>query len=84
MEELVAKIVAERERQFALPGTEGDYQKSPNDWIATMCSILGEGAERSGIPPSRQDFERAIIKAAAVGLAALEHIDHMKDKNKLT
>lgn len=84
MEELVAKIVAERERQFELPGTEGDFLKSPNDWIATMCSILGEGAGRSGIPPSRQDFERAIIKTAAVGLAALEHLDHMTERNKLT
>ena len=84
MDDLVALIVAERARQFALPGTEGDFIKSPNDWIATMCSILGEGAERAGIPPSRQDFERAIIKAAAVGLAALEHLDHMTERKKLT
>jgi hypothetical protein len=76
-------IAAERERQFNLPGTEGDYHKSPNDWIATICSILGEGAERSGIPPTSEDFERSLIKAAAVAVAALEHVSRMRDMKKL-
>lgn len=82
--EPVALIVAERDRQYNLPGTETDYRKSPNDWIATICSILGEGAERSGIPPSKKDFERSIIKAAAVCLAALEHVEVMNEAKKLT
>lgn len=84
MSEWVTKIAAERQRQFELPGTEGDYAKSPDNWIATVISILGDGVERSGIPPSRQDFERALVKSAAVCLAALEHIDHMADRKKLT
>ncbi len=83
MNEHVTKVVAERERQFALPGTESDYAKSPNDWIATILSIMGEGAERNGIPPSRHDFERAIVKSAAVCLAALEHLDHMTGRKEL-
>ena len=84
MDPRVSLVIAERERQYNLPGTETDYRKSPNDWIATICSILGEGAERSGIPPSRRDFERSIVKAAAVALAALEHIEVMSEAKKLT
>ncbi len=84
MDARVSLVVAERERQYNLPGTETDYRKSPNDWIATICSILGEGAERSGIPPSRKDFERSIVKAAAVALAALEHVEVMAEAKKLT
>jgi hypothetical protein len=77
-------ILAERERQFNLPGTEHDARKSPNDWITTIVSILGEGVERSGIPPTKQDFERSITKAAAVCLAALEHTALMSEQKKLT
>lgn len=84
MDDRVSLVVAERERQYNLPGTETDYRKSPNDWIATIGSILGEGAERSGIPPSRKDFERAIVKAAAVCLAALDHVEVMSEAKKLT
>lgn len=84
MNRIVDLVVAERERQYNLPGTESDFRKSPNDWIATIGSILGEGTERSGIPPSRQDFERALVKAAAVCLAALEHVGVMSDAKKLT
>lgn len=77
-------VAAERERQFNLPGMETDFHKSPNDWIATICSILGEGTERSGIPPSRHDFERSLVKAAAVAVAALEHIEVMSEAKKLS
>lgn len=76
-------IRQERERQFELPGTEGDYLKSPDNWIATIMSILGEGVERSSVPPVREDFERALVKSAAVCLAALEHIDHMIEKKTI-
>ena len=80
---IMDKIAAERQRQFGLPGTEGDFLKSPNDWVATILSILGEGVERSGIPSNRHDFERAVIKAAAVCIAAYDHIDHMIEQKKL-
>lgn len=79
----IDKIAAERQRQFELPGTESDYLKSPDNWIATIISLVGEGVERSGMPPAKDDFERAIIKAAAVCLAALEHIDHMTEQKRI-
>lgn len=76
-------IEAERERQFDLPGTEGDSRKSPAEWLMTICSLLGEGYPRSGIPPSRTDFERSLVKAAAVCVAALEHINHLAENKKI-
>lgn len=83
-DELIAAVVAERQRQFDLPGTEHDVIKGPNDWIATVASYLTEASVRSGIPPSQEDFEKSIIKAMAVALAALQYSDLMKSKNKLT
>jgi hypothetical protein len=79
----IEAIQTERQRQFELPGTEADYLKSPDNWIATIMSILGEGVERSNVPPSRVDFERSIVKAAAVCIAALDHIEHMTEKKTL-
>ena len=83
MTDWIDMVAKERQRQFELPGTEGDYAKSPDNWIATIISILGEGTERSGIPPTRHDFERAILKTAAVCLAALDHLDHMAERKKI-
>ncbi len=76
-------LVKERERHFDLPGMEHDISKSPNDWIATICSIIGEALERSNVPPTRHDFERSMIKASAVCLAALEHVEIMVEKKTL-
>lgn len=79
----IEEIRQERERQFEL-GTEGDYLKSPDNWIATIVALLGEGVERHSCPPEQKDFERALVKAAAVCIAALDHIPHMVEKKTIT
>lgn len=79
----IAAIVSERQRQFNLPGTESDVTKSPNDWIVTVASLLCEAQERSGICPSAEEFKHAMIKAGAVVLAALEHVELMQSNGKL-
>lgn len=81
-QEFVDKMLTERERQFNLPGTEGDILKSPNDWVATIGSLLGEAVNRAG-SPSSEEFERSLVKVMAVSLAALEHITVMEQNRKL-
>lgn len=81
--EIYSAIAAERQRQFDLPGTETDVTKSPNDWIVTIASILCEAQSRGGVPPTAGDFEHAMIKAAAVAVAAIEHIELMSSKNRV-
>lgn len=82
-EVIYSAIAAERQRQFDLPGTEGDVAKGPNDWIVTITAILCEAQSRSGMPPTAEDFRHAMIKAAAVTVAAIEHIDLMSSKNRV-
>ncbi len=84
IDDLVSAVLAERARQFDLPGTEHDVSKGPNDWIATISSYLCSVAARSGVPPKQEDFEDALIKAMAVSLAALQHSDMMRKKNTLS
>jgi hypothetical protein len=82
-EDIYSAIAAERQRQFDLPGTENDVAKSPNDWIATIINCLCEGHSRSGMPPTAEEFRHAMVKAAAVTVAALEHVDLMSSKNRV-
>lgn len=82
---LIDQIVVERERQFNLPGSEFDLTKSPNDWIAVASYYLSENAARLAHSTVRaEDFEDSLTKAAAVILAALEHVEHMKKTGSLT
>ena len=82
-EEILTAIATERQRQFDLPGTESDVQKGPNDWITTIITLLVEGQTRHGIAPTTEDFREAMVKAAAVCVAALEHVDLMSSKNRI-
>lgn len=84
IEDIFTVVAAERERQFDLPGAEHDVNKGPNDWIATIVSCLGETATRHGVPPSQDEFENALKKASAVIVAAFQHADLMKSKNRLS
>ena len=79
----VDKIKEERNRQHNLPGSEFDVTNGPNDWVALVCKYASEGTRLHGVVPSTEEFEDSMIKAAAIILAALDHIDHMKGEKKL-
>jgi hypothetical protein len=65
-EAIVERILAERVRQFDLPGTEYDVSCSPNDWIATIVRLASEGSNSRGRNSDAVSFEEALIKCAAV------------------
>jgi hypothetical protein len=75
--DFVKRIVAERDRQFNLPGREFDMRNLPNDWIALICKYASRDTGSLHTAPSRIDFEDDLIKAGAIILAALEHIEVM-------
>lgn len=82
-QEIIDKILQERERQHDLPGSEFDPRNGPNDWIAIAGHYLFEDARRNGMTPESEEYKDSLIKAAAVILAALEHSDHMAEKQWL-
>jgi hypothetical protein len=82
-QEIVDLILSERERHFNLPGSEWDEKNSPNDWIAISATYLTSGSSRKHTKPLADDFEADMVKAAAVILAALEHISSMRDLGTL-
>lgn len=74
---ILAKIEETRVRQFDLPGSEFDAKNSPNDWIAISSHYLNEEVRRGVSKPNKDDFEDSLLKAAAVIVAALEHLSDM-------
>ena len=76
-QELIDQILQERLRQFNLPGSEFDISRTPNDWLAIAGRYLYSSSTTKNIKPSKEDFEKDLIKAAAVILAALENVDRM-------
>jgi hypothetical protein len=77
LDDSVAAIIAERTRQFNLPGSELDVRNTPNDWAAIAAHYLSETVRRGGNIPDSDDFVDSLVKAAAVILAALEHTPRM-------
>lgn len=73
----------ERLRQLSLPGSEFDVRNTPNDWIAIAAHYLTDEVRRGGGTPYSVDLERALVKAAAVILAAYEHVELMTDHGSL-
>lgn len=82
-ETIIKKIEIERLRQLDLPGHEWDRKNTPSDWIAIASHYISEEVRKSGQGPSSVDFEDSLVKAAAVILAALEHIELMKGRGEL-
>ena len=84
--EILEDILKERERQVELSGSEYDVNNSPNERIAIASYYLSQNTRRATMltPPSSDDFKNDFIKAAAVILAALEHLESMKDKKDLS
>ncbi len=83
IEEMIEKIRQERQRQFDLPGSEWDAQNTPGDWIALINHYVSKEVRAKGIAPVGTEFEDSLIKAAAVILAALEHIPDMSNRDQL-
>jgi hypothetical protein len=83
---ILDRIKQERERQVEIPGSEFDANNSPNDWIAIATYYLAQETRRATMleAPSSVEFEKELIKAAAVIIAALEHTELMKDKGELS
>ncbi len=76
--DILARIEAERERQFNLPGSENDVRNTPNEWAAIAGHYLFEEIRRGANSPSLSDYEDSLVKAAAVILAALESVPAMQ------
>ena len=83
LEDIIERIRLERQRQFDLPGSEWDSQNSPGDWIALVTHYVSKEVRAKGVAPLREDFEDALIKAAAVIIAALEHTPDMSGRDQL-
>ena len=80
---ILENILNERSRQDNLPGTEFDIRNLPNDWIAIIVGCVSEEVRRFNQIREAEDYETSLIQAAAVIVAALEHIDVMKEKGLL-
>lgn len=70
------EVSEERERQYNLPGSEYDQKHTINDWIAISSQYLTRGADRRHIKVDVIEQRDALIKAAAVIIAAIEHLDN--------
>jgi hypothetical protein len=83
---ILDRINQERERQADVVGSELDAHNTPNDWIAISSYYLVQETNRATMltPPPADEFEREMIKAAAVIIAALEHVEVMKENGKLS
>ena len=64
-----------------MPGVEFDVKNTPNDWAALISSYALRNLSHKNIKPDVEEYREDLIAAAAVILAAIEHIDNMKTKN---
>lgn len=77
-DQILGEISGERDRQFNLPGSEFDQLHSMNDWIAIAAQYLTRSADRKHTKSDPLDQRESLIKAAAVIVAAIEHLDRPK------
>lgn len=75
---ILSEISGERDRQFDLPGSEFDQLHSMNDWIAIAAQYLTRCADRKHTKSNKTEQRESLIKAAAVIVAAVEHLDRSK------
>lgn len=78
---ILEEILDERARQFNLPGVEFDIRNTPNDWSAIVASYALRNLTHKNVKPDIGEFRDDMVAAAAVIIAAIEHIDNMKAKN---
>lgn len=81
----LSMIEDERVKQLAQFGSEWDRKNTPNDWGAIASKYMFSAASnRLGVEPPQKDYvQDQLIKAAAVILAALEHLDTMVENGTL-
>lgn len=72
---ILNEISIERDCHFELPGSEYDQLHTPNDWIAIVSQYLSRGAIRKHTKVDETYYRESLIKAAAVIVAAIEHLD---------
>ena len=75
---ILEEISGERDRQYNLPGSEYDQLHTINDWIAIASQYLTRGADRKHTKVDQQEQRESLVKAAAVIVAAIEHMDRPK------
>jgi preprotein translocase subunit Sss1 len=78
--DIIQKIINERSRQFNLPGREFDINNNPNDWAALSSAYCLDNVTRNHRKPEVEEFIDSLIKAAAIIVGALEHVDIMTKK----
>ena len=74
-QQILEDISNERDTQYNLPGSEYDQLHTINDWIAIASQYLTRPVDRKHNKSSLEDQKDSLTKAAAVIVAALEHID---------
>lgn len=72
---LFEEISNERDRHYNLPGSEFDQRHTMNDWIAIGAQYLTRSADRKHTKSDKVEQRDSLIKAAAVIVAAIEHLD---------
>ena len=59
-QEIIARILRERERQFDLPGIEYDVKNTPNDWQSLCAHFLFNDIRRGPLKPTRESYEDSL------------------------
>lgn len=70
---IFAEIDREREYQDGKWGDEFDQLNTPNDWVAYITAYVGKAVT---LPWDGVSFRKAILKVAALCVAALERTDY--------
>ena len=78
-EEILAEVNAERDRQDSFWGHSFDDVNNPNDWVAYITRYVSDGAYSGRTQKySHKDFREALIKTAALCVAAVESYERQK------
>ena len=72
------EIFQERERQKEIGNSEFDDSNTRNDWAAYICRYVSQGAYDGHGEFTLEGFRTALVKAAALCVAAIEAIDRNK------
>jgi hypothetical protein len=71
-DEIFTAIAAERNYQDSVWGTDFDDKNTPNDWVSYFPKYI---ARACTVEVTTQDFRSAMIKTAALAVAALEALE---------